>query len=59
MAWLAVDKDGAEGVYEERPERVEIQAWWSYDGSVRLPKGSIKKLIGRELTWQDEPVEIK
>ena len=24
-----------------------------------LPKGSIKKLIGRDLTWQDEPVELK
>jgi len=25
---------------------------------VTLPQGSIKKLIGRELTWDDEPVEI-
>lgn len=24
-----------------------------------LPKGSINKLIGRNLTWQDEPVELK
>ena len=24
-----------------------------------LPKGSIKKLIGRDLTWQDEPIELK
>lgn len=22
-----------------------------------IPKGTIKKLIGRDLTWQDEPVE--
>lgn len=58
MIFLAVDKDGTEGVYEGRPERAEIQVWWSYDGSVRLPKGSIKKLIGKDLTWQDEPVEI-
>lgn len=26
---------------------------------IELPKGSIKKLIGRELTWNDEPVELK
>lgn len=26
---------------------------------IDLPKGSIKKLIGRELSWQDEPVELK
>lgn len=25
---------------------------------VCLPKGSIKKLIGRDLTWDDDPVEI-
>ena len=24
-----------------------------------LPKGSIKKLIGHELTWKDEPVKLK
>lgn len=27
--------------------------------SVELPKGTIKKLIGRELKWEDEPVELK
>lgn len=26
---------------------------------IKLPKGSIKKLIGKELTWEDEPVELK
>lgn len=24
-----------------------------------LPKGSVEKLIGRKLTWKDEPVELK
>ena len=28
------------------------------DFIVSLPKGSIKKLIGRELTWEDEPYEF-
>lgn len=27
--------------------------------TIELPKGSIKKLIGRELSWDDEPVELK
>lgn len=31
----------------------------SFDNAVELPKGSIKKLIGRDLTWEDEPVELK
>ncbi len=26
---------------------------------ITLPKGSIKKLIGRDLTWEDEAVELK
>ena len=26
---------------------------------LNFPKGSIRKLIGRELTWEDEPVELK
>lgn len=28
------------------------------DIALELPKGSIQKLIGRELTWDDEPVEL-
>lgn len=31
---------------------------WRGDKMV-LPKGSIKKLIGRELSWEDSPVELK
>ena len=30
-----------------------------YDDYVRLPKGYIKKLIGRELSWSDEDVKLK
>lgn len=26
---------------------------------IELLKGSIRKLIGRDLTWDDDPVEIK
>lgn len=25
----------------------------------KIPKGTIKKLIGKDLIWEDEPVEIK
>lgn len=25
----------------------------------RMPKGSIKKLIGRELSWKNSPIELK
>lgn len=29
------------------------------EGCIILPKGTIEKLIGRKLTWKDEPVELK
>ena len=29
------------------------------DKGIKLPKGSIEKLIGKKLTWRDEPVKLK
>ena len=62
MAWLAVDKNGDESIYDAEPDKKELFGIWkciedSY--YIYLPKGSIKKLIGRELTWEDDPVELK
>lgn len=60
MAWVAVDKDESEFIYETKPFRDEDREWcWGNMCFIELPKGSIKKLIGRELTWNDEPVELK
>lgn len=63
MAYVAVDKDGAEAIFQFRPVRSEILKrfipLYAYSMSLPLPKGSIKKLIGRELKWEDESVELK
>lgn len=69
MAWLAVDRDGSEWIYGGgRPYRgyetfffvANIGSIGSIGrASVELPKGTIEKLIGRELSWDDEPVELK
>ena len=59
MAWLAVDESGLEGIYEDKPYRAHDCIWLSILDWVGLPPGSIKKLIGRELSWSDEPVELK
>ena len=61
MAYLTVNKDGGENISNCKLDRAED--YWKLDPSsdidrVPLPKGSIKKLIGKELTWNDEPVEI-
>lgn len=67
MAWLAVDQWGDEMVCDGKPERLKGSGSWEYLTSVEgemvdfiiyLPKGSIEKLIGKQLTWGDEPVEI-
>ena len=65
MAWLAVDFDGMEYIFASKPIRNKVYNCWQLDDSrllldvVDLPKGSIKKLIGRELSFTDEPVELK
>lgn len=61
--FVAVDKDGTESLIEEQP--VRCAGYWGakhfhdITSQITLPKGSIKKLIGRELTWDDEAVELK
>lgn len=61
MAWIAVDKNGREFIYMDKPNRGVIEFLPCQDeGSyIELPQGSIKKLIGRELSWNDEPVGLK
>lgn len=58
MAWVAVDKNGIEVIYSSKPDR-ETEYWSNGDRYIELPENTIKKLIGRELTWDDEPVEMK
>lgn len=74
MAWLAVDKridnqKNVECVHSIKPVRISDSygEYWGSDVNnavagkysvAILPKGSIKTLIGRELSWGDEPVEI-
>lgn len=69
--WVAVNKHKVEIAFHCKPVRVD--EFWvdedTYDEirklttdaddySIVLPKGSIQKLIGRELTWDDDPVEL-
>ena len=63
MAWVALDRNGDEFIYGNRPERWNHLLCWGVpndtDTWIELPKGSIRNLIGRELTWHDKPVELK
>ena len=60
--WLAVDKDGSEGLYGKKPIGKDYDMWLMSMKSIdylEVPHGTIKALIGRELTWNDKPVEYK
>jgi hypothetical protein len=60
-AFLAVDKDGSEFVYGFKPLRADSY-WYAsvsgHSGVCELPKGTIKKIIGRNLTWKDDCVSF-
>jgi len=62
MAWLCVDEDGQEIIFDNKPYRdnSSLGGYWNRSKekdfcNVDLPRGTIKKLIGHELTWEDEP----
>lgn len=68
MAWLAINKSGREFIFDYHPIDIRyinngilMQDWGCDEDSyvIELPKGTIKKILGYELTWEDEPVEIK
>jgi hypothetical protein len=63
MAYLCADRSG-EYIADECPTRswFEWVGWRNVYGEsctlISLPTGTIKALIGKELTWEDEPYEM-
>lgn len=68
MAWLCKDLDGAEWISTTMPVRDEDSPTWmclsesnsgcdEWDG-IELPEGTIKKILGRDITWYDEPINM-
>lgn len=65
MAYLATDSNGMEFIFEFAPEKVKDTGIYGRgvdyicEGSIiELPTGSIEQLIGKALTYEDEPVHI-
>lgn len=53
MAWIVINKHNREYIYEEKPKRCFCCVWALtslLDSFIELPKDSIKKFIGRELS---------
>lgn len=67
ITYFAVDSDGTEVCFNEKPVRKHdhLDIWYVPEdiyndtNNVCLPKGTIKKLTGKQLTWEDEPIAIK
>ena len=61
-AWVAVDYSG-EYISDKEPFRdmfnIGYYGFISGANVVKLPKGTIKKLTGRDLTWEDRPIKLK
>lgn len=70
MAWIGVDHDGTELLYDYKPVWIDLKKLTKKEieelqpsnpegvAFVTLVPGSIKKIIGRDLTWEDGPIEI-
>lgn len=70
MVYLSVTENGKEILHPTRPTRKTRYGnnihcdnyWYDYYNPVcdyiELPKGTIKHLIGRELTFEDKPVSL-
>jgi hypothetical protein len=56
--YLAVNKDGTEVISDRRGHREEDGFWSFISDATLVPKGTIKRLIGKELRWEDSPEEI-
>jgi len=72
-SWICVDGHGDERIFPCKPYKAFpcldlVVLWgqrWStncidkeYQRGTLLPKGTIKNLIGKEMTYNDEPIKI-
>lgn len=60
MSWLVVDYDGTEKICSQVPQRSSTGRVWICEDQppIKLPKGSIERLIGKKLTWVDDLYEF-
>jgi hypothetical protein len=69
MTYLSVTEKGKEILHPSRPTRKTRydkilnldNRWYDYYNpfyGIELPKGTIKHLIGRELTFDDKPISL-
>ena len=63
--WIAVDKNADIWLYDKKPARLQLldtnsETWaiMPEDNCIQTSKEVMLKLLGKELTWDDYPIEI-
>ena len=65
FAYLAVEPNGNELIFSEPPHKCDEYStcgWFCNDNSsqcVSVPRGTIKKITGKTITWEDEPIKLE
>ena len=65
FAYLAVEPNGNELIFSELPCRIDEYStcsWFSNSDSSQcgsVPRGTIKKITGKFITWEDEPIKLE
>ena len=72
FAYLAVEPNGNELIFSETPCRIDeyYKGGWFYSTCgwfcssnstqcVSVPRGTIKKITGKSITWKDEPIKLE
>ena len=65
FAYLAVEPNGNELIFSEPPRRFDEYStcgWFCNSNStqcVNVPRGTIKKITGKSITWNDEPIKLE
>lgn len=63
MAWLTVNKYQKEEIFQYKPIS-KRGFWYAYNrfnyfsAGIDLPNGTIEKILGHELTFENSPIEI-
>ena len=56
--YVATDRDGTEWIYNEKPVKGRNTHFTADMMEIKLPVGSIERLIGRKLSFEDGAVRI-
>lgn len=56
--WIAVDKSGSICLFNSEPMR-HYSMYVDGGDCIQISKEVMIKLIGREITWEDDPVKIE